>query len=82
MQGFGWPSCCDTVCSSSQIKIRQTWSQEPAGYDRTAMVKVPSTSAGQKLPLVIDLHGEVYRMIFLNCQPKADLFLSFPSKLA
>jgi len=40
-----------------QIKIRQTWSQEPAGYDRTAMVKVPSTSAGQKLPLVIDLHG-------------------------
>merc|ERR1712127_506747 len=36
------------------VTIRQTWSQETAGYDRPASVKVPTTTAGQKLPLVVD----------------------------
>ena len=41
----------------TSIKIRQTWDQEPQGFDREALVKVPPTSAGQKWPVVIDLHG-------------------------
>lgn len=39
------------------LSISQTWSQEPAGYSRTAKVSVPATSAGQKVPVVIHLHG-------------------------
>merc|ERR1711915_1038359 len=39
------------------LTIRQTWSQEPAGYDRTAKVSVPETVAGEKVPVVIHLHG-------------------------
>jgi hypothetical protein len=39
------------------IKITQSWSQE-TNYDRTGSIKVPATTAGQKLPLVVDLHGE------------------------
>merc|ERR1719348_14410 len=38
-----------------QIKVHQTWAQEPNGYDRTAEVFVPPTQT--KLPVVIDLHG-------------------------
>eukprot|EP00092_Neocalanus_flemingeri_P007216 GFUD01007795.1.p1 GENE.GFUD01007795.1~~GFUD01007795.1.p1 ORF type:complete len:345 (+),score=73.96 GFUD01007795.1:444-1478(+) len=41
----------------TSLKIRQTWDQEPRGFDREALVKVPPTSTGQKLPVVIDLHG-------------------------
>lgn len=41
----------------TSIKIRQTWDQEPSGFDREALVKVPPTSTGKKWPLVIDLHG-------------------------
>jgi len=33
------------------------WSQEPAGYTRTAQVTVPATTAGQKVPVLIHLHG-------------------------
>jgi len=39
------------------LSISQTWSQEPNGYSRTAQVSVPATSAGQKVPVVIHLHG-------------------------
>ena len=41
----------------TSISIRQTWEQEPQGYDRQALVKVPPTSAGKKWPVVVDLHG-------------------------
>jgi len=39
------------------LSLTQTWSQEPAGYSRTAKVSVPATSQGQKIPVVIHLHG-------------------------
>jgi len=39
------------------LSLTQTWSQEPAGYSRTAKVSVPATSQGQKVPVVIHLHG-------------------------
>jgi len=39
------------------LEIQQTWSQEPAGYTRTAKLAIPATSAGQKVPVVIHLHG-------------------------
>ena len=41
----------------ASIKIRQTWDQEPSGFDREALVKVPPTSTGKTWPLVFDLHG-------------------------
>ena len=52
------PSTGSIDCSAGcdyQIKVNQTWSQEPNGYNRTADVFVPATSS--KLPVVIDLHG-------------------------
>merc|ERR1711874_455614 len=39
------------------LEIDQTWSQEPAGYTRTAKAAIPATSAGQKVPVVFHLHG-------------------------
>merc|ERR1719320_1416441 len=39
------------------LSVSQTWSQEPAGYSRTAKVSVPATSEGQKVPVVLHLHG-------------------------
>merc|ERR1712128_362963 len=39
------------------LSLDQTWSQEPAGYTRTAFVTVPATTAGQKVPVVFHLHG-------------------------
>jgi len=39
------------------LEIQQTWAQEPAGYTRTAKVAIPATTAGQKIPVVIHLHG-------------------------
>ena len=45
---------CSSGCEF-QLTVNQSWSQEPAGYLRTAEVKVPATST--KLPVVIDLHG-------------------------
>jgi len=39
------------------LEIEQTWAQEPNGYKRTALVSVPATSAGQKVPVVVTLHG-------------------------
>merc|ERR1711970_1524025 len=39
------------------LSVPQTWSQEPAGYSRTAKVSVPATSEGQKVPVVLHLHG-------------------------
>merc|ERR1712106_835368 len=39
------------------LSLDQTWSQDPAGYTRTALVTVPATTAGQKVPVVFHLHG-------------------------
>jgi len=39
------------------LSISQTWSQEPSGYERTAKVSVPTTTADQKVPVVLHLHG-------------------------
>jgi len=42
----------------SEITVRQSWCQEPNGYDRRAIVRQPTTSTpGQKVPLVVCLHG-------------------------
>ena len=45
---------CSAGCEYS-ILINQTWSQEPNGYTRHALVLVPASSS--KLPVVIDIHG-------------------------
>jgi len=45
---------CSAGCQQT-IKVMQTWSQEPNGYERTAEILVPASST--KLPVVIDLHG-------------------------
>merc|ERR1719357_2215288 len=45
-----------SAASTTTFKIRQTWSQE-TDYDRTAEVSIPATSAGEKVPVVIHLHG-------------------------
>jgi len=34
-----------------------TWSQEPNGFERSAVVSIPETSDGAKLPVIIYLHG-------------------------
>merc|ERR1712212_882283 len=39
-----------------KITIVQSWSQE-TDYARVTQVQVPPTTAGQKVPMVIDLHG-------------------------
>merc|ERR1711936_701528 len=39
-----------------EITIMQSWSQE-TDYARVTQVQVPPTTAGQKVPMVIDLHG-------------------------
>merc|ERR1719336_1387059 len=39
------------------LQIQQTWAQEPSGYTRTALVAIPATSAGEKVPVVFHLHG-------------------------
>jgi len=39
-----------------EITIVQSWSQE-TDYARVTQVQVPPTAAGQKVPMVIDLHG-------------------------
>ena len=49
-----------------QLVILQTWSQEPAGYNRTAQVAIPPTSAGQKVPVVFHFHGKVLSFSFLS----------------
>ena len=55
------------------MTVRQRWSQEPQGFDREAIVKLPQVlpTDGTKLPLVVDLHGNggqgnVRRMSFLG----------------
>ena len=55
------------------MTIRQRWSQEPQGFDREAILKLPQAlpGNGQKLPLVVDLHGNggqasVRRLNFLG----------------
>jgi len=45
------------VISKTEIKILQTWNQEPLGYNRTAAIQVPDSTSGKKFPVVIDLHG-------------------------
>ena len=39
-----------------QISIRQTWPQEPGGFDRTAIISQPKHARG-KLPVIIFFHG-------------------------
>jgi len=39
------------------LTISQTWSQEQNGYERTAELAIPETAAGEKVPVVIHLHG-------------------------
>merc|ERR1711862_932591 len=39
------------------LTITQTWSQEQNGYDRTAKLAIPETAAGEKVPVVVHLHG-------------------------
>jgi len=39
-----------------EVTIVQSWSQE-TDYARVTQVQVPPTTAGQKVPMVIDLHG-------------------------
>jgi len=39
-----------------EITIVQSWSQE-TDYARVTQVQVPPTTAGQKVPMVVDLHG-------------------------
>jgi len=39
-----------------EVTIVQSWSQE-TNYARVTQVQVPPTTAGQKVPMVIDLHG-------------------------
>jgi len=39
------------------ITIPQTWSQEPNGYNREALIQIPKSSNKKKFPVVIDLHG-------------------------
>jgi len=46
-----------SAASELTLSISQTWAQEPAGYERTALVTVPATTAGQKVPVVFHLHG-------------------------
>ena len=40
--------------------LSYTWPQEPLGYDRTAKLAIPHTAAGEKLPVIVDLHGDNY----------------------
>jgi len=39
------------------LSLTYTWPQEPAGEERTALVAIPATTAGQKVPVVFHLHG-------------------------
>ena len=55
------------------MTVRQRWSQEPQGFDREAILKLPQVlpTDGKKLPLVVDLHGNggqgnVRRLNFLG----------------
>jgi len=46
-----------SAASELTLSISQTWAQEPSGYERTAVLTVPATTAGQKVPVVFHLHG-------------------------
>merc|ERR1719483_931676 len=46
-----------SAASELTLSIIQTWAQEPSGYERTAVLTVPATTAGQKVPVVFHLHG-------------------------
>jgi poly(3-hydroxybutyrate) depolymerase len=55
------------------VTVRQRWSQEPEGFNREAILKLPQVlpADGTKLPLVVDLHGNggqgnVRRLSFLG----------------
>jgi len=40
----------------SQLKIKQTWHQEPEGFERTAILSQPKDADG-KLPVIVFFHG-------------------------
>jgi len=48
-----------TVITENEIKILQSWDQEPNGYNRTAAIQIPDSTIGSSktFPVVIDLHG-------------------------
>lgn len=46
----------NTTAKVSNLSIRQTWHQEPDGFDRPVIVSVPK-STSKKLPVVIFFHG-------------------------
>ena len=50
------------------LTISQVWAQEPNGLERTATVSIPVTSAGQKVPVVFHLHGNIMRKLVKNIQ--------------
>ena len=39
------------------LKIRQTWHQEPKGFDRVAHVSQPKNAKSDKLPVILFFHG-------------------------
>merc|ERR1711862_153422 len=45
------------LAETKTLTIPQTWSQEQNGYERTAQLAIPETAAGEKVPVLITLHG-------------------------
>lgn len=58
------PGANGDLMDGATLTINQTWSQEPAGLDRTAAVKVP-TGTGP-FPVIIMLHGNGGDSNFIN----------------
>merc|ERR1711962_1969112 len=53
--GHGDPS--KAPGGDTTLTIWQTWPQEPSGYGRTALVRIPPSNNGEPFPVVVDLHG-------------------------
>ena len=62
--GKGGPVNPGGPAEERQLVILRTWSQEPAGYNRTAQVAIPHTSPGQKVPVVFHFHGKSQLPLF------------------
>ena len=54
-----------SLASGNVLTMRQTWSQEPSGFDRTTDVLVPSGDG--PFPVVIILHGLGGDSMFIHC---------------